>query len=50
MVRTVRDAPVPSTNDTLAQTPADPDALTELAERYGLAGPITRLVKAMANR
>jgi 5'-3' exonuclease len=48
VVRVARDAPVPVLADDLPRTPADPDAVVELAERWGLVGPATRLVNALA--
>lgn len=41
------DAPVPDHDDTLPATPADPDRLVALAERWGLGGSATRLVDAL---
>jgi 5'-3' exonuclease len=49
VVRVAVDAPVQVDRaDTLPATPADPDKLVELAERWGIASSIERLVKAMA--
>ncbi len=48
VVRVVRSAPVPTIADALPTTPADPDALVALAERWGLAGPAARLTDALA--
>jgi len=47
VVRVARDAPVPAVEDALPSTPADPDAVVALAERWGLAGPAARLVDAL---
>jgi 5'-3' exonuclease len=47
VVRVRTDAPVSAAGSELPTVPAQPDHLTALAERYGLAGPITRLVKAL---
>ena len=47
VVRVALDAPVPSLADDLPTTPARPDGVVELAERWGLAGPATRLVNAL---
>lgn len=48
VVRVRADAPVTKVDSTLSATPAHPDHLDELAERYGLASPIKRLTKALA--
>jgi 5'-3' exonuclease len=49
VVRVAVDAPVQVDRpDTLPSTPADPDKLVELAERWGIASSIERLVKAMS--
>lgn len=48
VVRVRADAPVSKVDSALPATPAHPDQLDELAERYGLANPIKRLVKALA--
>lgn len=47
VVRVALDAPVPDVDDTLPATPADPDAVVALAERWNLAGPATRLTEAL---
>ena len=47
VVDVVRDAPVPELEDALPTSPADPDRLVALAQRWGLAGPATRLVDAL---
>ncbi|HEY5515936.1 MAG TPA: 5'-3' exonuclease H3TH domain-containing protein [Pengzhenrongella sp.] len=47
VVRVAPDAPVGEFDDALPATPADPDALVALAERWGLASSIARLVRAM---
>ncbi|MGH8795120.1 MAG: 5'-3' exonuclease [Stackebrandtia sp.] len=49
VVRTVSDAPVAHVDAALRAAPADADALGKLAERYGLANPIERLGKAIAD-
>ena len=49
VVRVRADAPVTKVDSTLPTTPAHPDQLEELAERYGLASPIKRLTKALAS-
>ncbi len=48
VVRVARDVPLPQTRGTLADVPADADALTALAERWGLESPVRRLVEASA--
>jgi hypothetical protein len=35
---------------TLPRTPADPDAVLALAQRWGLDSPAARLVEALTNR
>jgi 5'-3' exonuclease len=48
VVRVVQDAPVHLDRpDTLPATPADPDALVALAERWGLTSSMERLVTAL---
>lgn len=47
VVRVAPDAPIPEVADTLPAAPADPDAVVALAERWGLAGPATRLTDAL---
>ena len=48
VVRVRADAPVSKVDSTLPTTPAHPEQLAELAERYGLVNPIKRLTKALA--
>ncbi len=48
VVRVARDAPVGDVADALPRTPADPDALVALAERWGLTSSVTRVVDALA--
>jgi len=48
VVRVATDAPVAQVDDRLPRTPADPDALVALAERWGLANAVTRLVTVLA--
>lgn len=47
VVPVARDAPVGDVADALPAGPADPDALAELARRWNLASPLTRVVEAM---
>ncbi|RYV51536.1 5'-3' exonuclease [Pengzhenrongella frigida] len=48
VVRVAPDAPLGVVDDAIPMTPADPDALVALAERWGLASSITRIVAAMS--
>lgn len=48
VVRVVRDLPLGEIDDALPRTPADPEALVVLAERWGISGAVTRLVDALA--
>ncbi|GIH13940.1 5'-3' exonuclease [Rugosimonospora africana] len=48
VVEVARDAAVPGIDTTLPGAPVDPDGLMELAQRWNLAGPIRRLVDAIA--
>ncbi len=50
VVTVAHDAPVPDHTATLPRSPADPDALLALAERWGIVGAVTRLVDVLANR
>jgi 5'-3' exonuclease len=47
VVRVASDAPVAQHDDRIPTSPADPDAVLALAERWGLAGSLTRLVGAL---
>lgn len=47
VVRVARDVPLPPLALALPTTPADPDRLLDLAERWNLAGPCRRLVDAL---
>ncbi|MFC8190985.1 5'-3' exonuclease H3TH domain-containing protein [Cellulomonas sp. NPDC057328] len=47
VVRVAADAPVADVDDRLPATPADPDALVALAERWGLASSVRRVVDAL---
>jgi 5'-3' exonuclease len=49
VVRVVRNAPLPEVDDRLPPTPADPDALVALADRWGISSSITRLVEALSS-
>jgi 5'-3' exonuclease len=48
VVRVRADAPVTKVESALPEAPTHPDQLKELAERYGLTGPVNRLTKALA--
>ncbi len=48
VVRVARDVPLTETRATLAEVPADADALSALAERWGLESPVRRLLDACA--
>ncbi|AEI10852.1 5'-3' exonuclease [Cellulomonas gilvus] len=48
VVRVAADAPLAPFDDRLPVTPADPDALVALAERWGIASSIRRLVDVLA--
>lgn len=48
VVRVAADAPVADVDDRLPATPADPDALVALAERWGLASSVQRVVEALS--
>jgi len=47
VVQVARDAPVADVDDTLPDTPADPDAVVALAERWNLKSSMTRVVEAL---
>lgn len=47
VARVRTDAPLPKLDDALPETPADPAALVELADRYGLDSSIERLLRAL---
>lgn len=49
VVLVARDAPVADADDALPRTPADPDRLVALAERWGLTSSVARLVDALAD-
>ena len=46
--RLVRDLPLPDLDDALPLTPADPEVLLALSERWGLDGPLERMLAALA--
>jgi 5'-3' exonuclease len=47
VVEVAPDAPLPATDLTLPAKPRDPEALVTLADRYGLDGPLNRLLDAL---
>jgi 5'-3' exonuclease len=48
VVQVARDAPVGDVDDALPTTPADPEALDALAERWGLGSSVRRVLDALA--
>ena len=50
VVAVARDLPVDRDGTALPQTPAHPDRVAELAERFNLAGPAARLTEALTRR
>jgi 5'-3' exonuclease len=48
VVRVAPDAPVADVDDRVPVTPADPERLVALAERWGLSSAVTRVVRAMS--
>ncbi|WP_069387099.1 5'-3' exonuclease [Cellulosimicrobium cellulans] len=48
VVQVARDAPVGDVDDALPTTPADPDALDALTERWGLGSSVRRVLDALA--
>ena len=49
VVRVARDVPLPKLDPTLPSAPLDPDALVALAEKWNLAGSLTRLIDALVD-
>jgi 5'-3' exonuclease len=47
VVQVARDAPVADIDDALPDTPADPGAVTDLAERWNLTSSMARVVQAL---
>lgn len=47
VVEVASDAPLPPADLTLPDKPRDPEALVALADRYGLDGPLNRLLEAL---
>ncbi|SDI36183.1 5'-3' exonuclease [Nonomuraea jiangxiensis] len=47
VVEVASDCPLPATDLTLPAKPRDPDALVHLADRYGLDGPLNRLLETL---
>ena len=50
VVDVAHDVPLPEMDTTLPRTPADPDRLVELAERWGLDSSLNRLLAALEAR
>ncbi|GII51824.1 5'-3' exonuclease [Planotetraspora thailandica] len=50
VVEVAPDAPVPDVDLTCPAKPRDPEGLVALADRYGLDGPLNRLLSALADR
>lgn len=48
VVRVLRDAPLPDIDDRLDGAPRDPDALADLAARWGVASSVERVTAAIA--
>jgi 5'-3' exonuclease len=48
VVRVARDVPLPAMEPVLPPSPADPEALMDLAQRWNLAGACKRLVDAIS--
>ncbi|MGZ4589642.1 MAG: 5'-3' exonuclease [Actinomycetes bacterium] len=46
VVAVARDVPLPSYDDAIPATPRDPDRLVELSQRWGLDGPLNRVLVA----
>ena len=47
VVRVALDVPLPTYDDTLPTTPADPERLVELSARWGLDSPLNRLLNVL---
>jgi 5'-3' exonuclease len=47
VVRVARDVPLPPVETAVPRTPRDPDGLLALADRWGLGGSLTRVVRAL---
>jgi len=50
VVRVRQDVPLPALHEQLPRQPADPEQLVRLSERWGLDGPLTRLLQALRQR
>jgi len=50
VVNVARDVPLPEVDVTLPGKPRDPERLVALADRYGIDGPLNRLLAALAGR
>ena len=49
VVQVRRDVPIPAGDDRLPETPVDPSGLVALAERWGIASPVARVVNALTD-
>ena len=47
VVRVALDVPIPAYDDTLPESPADPERLVELSTRWGLDSPLNRLLNVL---
>jgi 5'-3' exonuclease len=50
VVKVQTDLPLPPYDDTIPTSPADPEALVELADKYALDGPVNRVLTALARQ
>jgi 5'-3' exonuclease len=50
VVRAVRTLPLPAVDTTLPRTPRDHAKLVDLAERWGIGGPLARITTALSRR
>jgi 5'-3' exonuclease len=48
VVEVAKDVPMPSYDDAIPATPRDPDRLVTLSERWGLDGPLNRVLSAFS--
>ncbi len=49
VVRVALDAPLPAYDDALPQQPAGPERLVQLSDRWGLDGPVNRVLAALTD-
>ncbi|WP_214109217.1 5'-3' exonuclease [Acrocarpospora catenulata] len=50
VVKVAHDVPIPEVDIALPRKPRDPERLVELADRYGLDGPLNRLLAVLAKQ